>query len=111
MAEHPPNESVTLGAAPLTIAQVAAVARGASVRLSSVARARMVEGVAAWKAHGDPHILRSKWEQLMGGPAPDGRREAVERFLLDHCAAVGEPLPRATAVSYTHLTLPTNREV
>ncbi len=77
----------------LTVEGVAAVAAGAPLRLGALARARMDEGVGWWEQHGDPHILRSKWELLMGGPAPEGRQEAVKRFLLDHCAAVGEPLP------------------
>jgi len=76
----------------LTVDEVAAVAHGAPLRLGALARARMVEGVGWWKQHGDSHILHSKWEQVMGGPAPEGRREAVKRFLVDHCAAVGEPL-------------------
>ena len=33
------------------------------------------------------------------------------RQLLDHAAENGYGLPAFNAVSYTHLTLPTNREV
>jgi len=76
----------------LSVEQVEAVALGAPLRLGALARARMDEGVGWWEAHGDPHILRSKWELLMGGAAPGDREEAVKRFLLDHCAGVGEPL-------------------
>jgi histidine ammonia-lyase len=78
----------------LTAAQVRAVANGGSVVLGASARVAMDAGVVHWAQHGDPRLLRSKWEQLMGGPAPAASHEAVRRFILDHCAGVGEPLPR-----------------
>jgi len=93
MADAPIAE-VLLDDGGLSVDEVAAVAEGTPLRLGALARVRMDEGVGWWEAHGDRRLLRSKWEQLMGGPAPAHRREAVERFLLDHCAGVGEPLPK-----------------
>jgi histidine ammonia-lyase len=75
--------------------QVAAVANGARVRLDPDAAARMTASARTWADRGDPHLLRSKWQWLIGGEAPERRDDLVARFLADHCAGVGEPLPDA----------------
>ena len=77
----------------ITCRDVRAVADGAPVSLSDAARARMTVGVGWWEAHGDPDLLRSKWSLFMGGVAPSASSEAVRRFLCDHCAGAGDPLP------------------
>lgn len=74
---------------PETVAQVAA---GAQVRLCPEAAARMEASARTWADRGDPHLLRSKWQWLIGGEAPAERTALVQRFLIDHCAGVGEPL-------------------
>lgn len=77
----------------LTVHDVHAVASGVVARLTERGRARMAEGVQHWARHGDPELLRNKWELFVGGVAPAGSDEAVRRFLLDHCAGAGDPLP------------------
>jgi len=68
------------------------VADGAPAVLHPDAAARMRASADAWRRAGDPHMLRSKWSWLIGGDAPAGRQALVQRFLVDHCAGVGEPL-------------------
>ncbi len=83
---------VVLDGRQLSPEQVAAVARGARVRLASEAARRMEASARSWADRGDPHLLRSKWQWLIGGEAPAAREELVQRFLIDHCAGVGDPL-------------------
>ena len=84
---------VVLDGQSLSTAQVAAVADGASVRLAPEAAERMRANAAVWARDGDPHLLRSKWSWLIGGDAPESHQALVTRFVVDHCAGVGEPLP------------------
>jgi histidine ammonia-lyase len=79
----------------LSCAVVERVAHGGPpVRLSAEVRARVEATEAQYRQVGPADVLRSKWGWLMGGEPPADSRTAVRRFVLDHCAGVGEPLPR-----------------
>lgn len=84
---------VVIDGCSLTPEAVAAVARGARVRLAPEAVARLEASHAAWQRHGDPDLLRAKWAWLIGGEPPAAREALVERFLADHCVGVGPSLP------------------
>ena len=78
------------------------------------------QNVPFWLDYGDPHLI----QQCLGPPQAPAETEAPTVEALSHTYAVKSPLvtmvrskfaPKSTPsrgpVSYTHLTLPTNREV
>ena len=75
----------------LSPALVAQIAAGAPIGLAPAARASMERSAAAWA--GEPDVLRQKRRSLVGADAPG--TESVARFVLDHCAGVGDLLPPA----------------
>ena len=53
---------------------------------------------------------QTKWDMPTAYPATNFHTENIAQFAADVDKATGGKL-KITAVSYTHLTLPTNREV
>ena len=99
----------------LTCEDLHRVAHGAPVALAPEAAAAMRDNAASIPSGAS--VLARKRQWLVGERAEGlSDDELCRAFILGHCAGVGELLPveavRASmAVSYTHLTLPTNREV
>ncbi|MBW1876984.1 MAG: aromatic amino acid lyase [Deltaproteobacteria bacterium] len=87
-------EPVVLDGENLTLEALARVATGSPAILDETARERMDE-TARWYRLGEaPTVLREKWSQLVGGEPPAGEEELIRRFVVGHCAGVGDPLPR-----------------
>ncbi len=85
---------VVLDGRALTPAEVEAVAVGlAPVRLSDASRSLMQASADWYARHGDAHILRSKWQWLVGGQPPVHDEDVVRCFVESHCAGVGDALP------------------
>lgn len=83
---------IELTGASLSVADVAAIASGARVRLSEEVRAAMVENHRAYLAAGPPDILARKEAWLVGSADQVSCGERVASFVRSHCAGVGEPL-------------------
>ena len=85
---------VVINGQALTPEQVVEVAHGARVVLGGDARKRMSASAAAFAAQ--PSIVRAKRRALVGADPRAGETDGegeLERFILDHCAGVGDPLP------------------
>jgi len=90
----PDTEPVVLDGARLTLEDLARVAAGAPAVLDEAARRRMDEAARWYRLGEAPEVLRQKWSQLVGGEPPAAEKELIRRFVVGHCAGVGDPLPR-----------------
>lgn len=88
------TDPVVLDGATLTPAALARVATGAPVVLADAARDRLQTTAARLRDGGPTRVLRDKWSHLVGGDAPEDDAAVIRRFVLGHCAGVGDPLPR-----------------
>ena len=82
--------TIELDGQSLTTALVAAIASGAAVRLADRARPAMERSALGYPAV--PSVLDQKRRVLLGTAVAVGE-ESVRRFVLDHCAGVGDALP------------------
>jgi histidine ammonia-lyase len=90
----PERTPVVLDGNSLTLEALARVAAGTPAILDEAARGRMDE-TARWYRLGEPpSILREKWSHLVGGEPPAREDKLIRRFVVGHCAGVGDPLPR-----------------
>jgi histidine ammonia-lyase len=75
----------------LCVADVAAVAAGASATLAPEARERMEQSYHWFEKRGNTEIVRQKWAWIGGSASGD---MTTQTFIEGHCAGVGEPLGR-----------------
>lgn len=89
------SKPILLTGSSLSVEQLMAIGRGAPVSLCSDARARMQESEQWFSASGKDKILSAKISWLTGVSASEGKTEPIKRFILSHCAGMGQPLEPA----------------
>ena len=89
------SKPIVLTGDALTVAELMAIGRGASVALCEHARHRMQESEQWFLASGKDKILSTKISWLTGLTAAEGNTEPIKRFVLSHCAGMGDPLEPA----------------
>ena len=89
------SKPIVLTGDALTVAELMAIGRCASVALCEHSRHLMKESEQWFLASGKDKILSTKISWLTGLTAAEGNTEPIKRFVLSHCAGMGDPLEPA----------------